>query len=74
MIVVKIELWQFGFEERKKELGRAVIVNDGTGTHQKGNYLIKFYDRNARCFRSTNLENWPRLTNSIWKLMGVVFK
>ncbi len=38
MIVVRIELWPGGKESAKKTIGEITIVNDLTGTGEKGNY------------------------------------
>ena len=38
MIRVTIELIPFGNEARKRVLGTMVLVNDGTGSAQTGNY------------------------------------
>lgn len=40
MIVVKLELWPGGDEQRKRSLGTAFIVNDGTGDARYGNYRV----------------------------------
>lgn len=40
MIVVKVELWPFGDEARREEIGRLHIVNDGSGDSETGNYDV----------------------------------
>lgn len=40
MIIVKIELWPWGFETRKRMLGEIHISNDGTGDRDFGNYDV----------------------------------
>ncbi len=45
MIVVKIEVWPLGCENRAKEIGRIEVVNDGTagdgsGDSRYGNYGV----------------------------------
>ena len=42
MIVVKIELWPFGRYKDRREIGRAIIINDGTGDEKLGNYKVEF--------------------------------
>ncbi len=42
MIVVRLELWPHGFEERKRSLGIATLVNDATGDDDTGNYEVHF--------------------------------
>ena len=41
MIRITIELLPLGSEIGKRHLGTALIINDGTGTGAKGNYLVK---------------------------------
>ncbi len=40
MIVIKVELWPFGDEEKVKELAKLHIVNDDTGDNFLGNYVV----------------------------------
>lgn len=40
MLVVKIEVWPFGSEEQRRDIAQMVIVNDGTGDLEWGNYDI----------------------------------
>lgn len=40
MIVVYIELWPGGDEEKKRLLGSLILTNDGTGTKKEGNYKV----------------------------------
>ena len=38
MIYIRVELWPFGDERRRKVIGEMAIYNDGTGTPERGNY------------------------------------
>ncbi len=40
MINIPIDLWKWGDPENKKSLGRIIIYNDGTGTLERGNYIV----------------------------------
>lgn len=42
MLVVKVELWPFGDENKKEDLGKVIFYNDGTGTTELANYNVKF--------------------------------
>ena len=44
MIYIPIELWPYGDKKRKRTIGSAIIVNDGTGTVETGNYNITIGD------------------------------
>jgi len=41
MLVIKIELWPFGQESNKRELGRTYIYNNGEGTSEIGEYEVR---------------------------------
>lgn len=40
MLVIKIEIWPLGRQDKAREIGRVVISNDGTGTPEIGNYDV----------------------------------
>jgi hypothetical protein len=54
MIVVKIELWPFGNEEHKKEIGKIHITNDLTGTTKRGNYSVKLF-HSGKCVHKSGV-------------------
>lgn len=81
MIVIRVELWPGGDEDRATHLGTAVIANDGTGTRYIGNYnvflgkwgeedpmrLVKV--KSAR-WKTGRVEGFQRLIRGPWDLMG----
>ena len=71
MLVVKIELWPGGWEDRKKEIGRLVIVNDGSGTKNRGNYRTLLMRRGTKntVLREGRVGNHSRLSKSVWNLV-----
>lgn len=74
MIVVRIELWPLGSEERKREIGTAVIVNDGTGDRKTGNYhfqLLKSpeFATHPGTWKKGCVEGFPRLRLGPWDLL-----
>ncbi len=78
MIVVKIELWPLGSEERRREIGRMYIANDGSGTQVRGNYKAVVCRRGTtenplrgrvRAVREGHVENYPRKSANVWKLI-----
>ena len=70
MIVVKIELWNKGKEDDKRVLGLMNIVNDLTGTPDKGNYICRIYEKGGKGekFREARIVGYPRLRD-IWFLI-----
>jgi hypothetical protein len=71
MIVVKIELWPYGNEAKKTEIGKMSIINDGTGSKSLGNYDVKvFKETNLnKIWRQIKLLNFPRKQFGIWELI-----
>lgn len=76
MIVIPLQMWQFGFEDRQWSLGTIVIYNDGTGTRHRGNYVCKVYgdkanfrDPRVKPLREGKLQDWPRNSRPIFELV-----
>lgn len=76
MLVIKIELWPFGQESKKRELGRAHIINDSTGTLEIGNYKVilfksEEYSKNnaGKVYKKGEVLSFNRLTESPWQLL-----
>ena len=44
MIKITIELWPYGDSTKSKTIAEGIIYNDGTGTHEIGNYKSEFYN------------------------------
>lgn len=54
---------------KRTVLGEARIVNDGTGTKTRGNYVCGFKHK-GRKWRDTRVTNFPRLKLNVWHLLG----
>lgn len=80
MIEVRIILHS-AVTHTSKELGRAYIANDGTGTLERGNYIAAvcrkgglavpapIYDDGKPAMRSGVVRDYPRKSYSIWRLV-----
>lgn len=68
MILVKIELHS-AVTGKMTELGRLKIVNDGTGTKDRGNYNVTKIGKNGRVLSGARVEDHPRLSRSIFNLI-----
>lgn len=79
MIVVTISLVSAN-TGRVSVLGELVISNDGTGTPDRGNYDVRLGRKPsdgrtnpqrvlANPLRTGKVENYPRLTYSVWELV-----
>lgn len=68
MLVIKVELWPFGDESKKREIAAAEIWNTGTGTIDKGNYDSSFFsDRHGEFYAQLNDHD---RTENVWKLIS----
>jgi hypothetical protein len=70
MLVIKIELWPFGDESLKKEIGRGYITNDGTSTKASiGHYTAQFIDSNTKKIVVGKVRDFLRLKLNCWDLL-----
>jgi hypothetical protein len=78
VIVVKVEMWPGGDESRAYELGSAVIVNDGKGTPDRGNYTAGFHRGAGKATRRTTkfgeVKDFPRKSLNVWHLIARCLK
>lgn len=79
MIVIKLEFHRAGKGD-VIDLGRAHIINDGSGDSMRGNYLFEIY-KGAHYSKNTNkvwkrgrIRGWPRKSKRIgpWELLSVL--
>lgn len=69
MIVVKLELHS-ALTGQVREIGRAHIFNDGTGTRGTGNYGVRVLRKGTqRVQREGRVEKHPRLSAPVWSLL-----
>lgn len=77
MIVIKIELWPGGFEDKSEEIGRMYMSNDGTGDVSRGNYDVEVCRRGTTekpsqggvATRTGKVEGFPRKNYNVWRLV-----
>ena len=67
MLRVTVELVPHGHEEEKEVIGIASIVNDGSGTHELGNYVAFFLTHDSLWGQSI-VKKFPREEN-VWELL-----
>jgi hypothetical protein len=68
--MLRIEIWMvpLGNEAQKRLLGQLKIVNDGTGTHERGNYTLALAT-GRRIWRKGVITNYDRITRPIWDIV-----
>ena len=70
MIVVKVELHS-AVTGIVSEIGRTILVNDGTGTRSRGNYHVAVMRKGSRqTLRNGRVEDYPRLSYNVWRLVS----
>ena len=75
MIVVKIELWPGGDQDRAVVMHTAAIVNDTTGTPTRGNYYFTLSKRGGmKVYKKGCVEGFARKRETAWKLLYLVLK
>ena len=73
MIVVKVEIWPFGNEKKKRLLGTLKIVRIITGTPTIGNYKVELYS-GKKCWKKGEVKGYKRKSQSFWHLIHEAFK
>lgn len=70
MLVIKIELWPHGQEDKAKELAKAVIVNTTKNEDIKiGDYFAEFQITGVKGSRPGEVKKHARLTEPVWTLL-----
>ena len=71
MVVVTVDLWPGGQQERAQPLGRAEIANDGTGAQGVGHYRVRLFQKGKarRVWRTTRVTDFPRKRLGAWDLL-----
>lgn len=74
MIVIKIELWPYGIEDKAREISRAYIVNDIETSHRtKGkfkSYNASFLKPNAqKVWKKGKADKVHRTKKNVWDIL-----
>jgi hypothetical protein len=73
MLKITIEIIPWGKWELKKVIGTMSIVNDGSGTIEKGNYTYTCCDEKNNIIYGGIHKNFLR-KRGFWQLMKEIFK
>lgn len=78
MIVIRVEMWPHGNQERKYHLGSAIITNTGAlGNGPRGNYEVQLSGKKGAKIEGGKIgkvENWARRQRNIWELIAVAIR
>ncbi len=72
MLVIRIELWPFGDEAHKKEIGIAHIANIGghSESPRKGHYVMRiFKEKSEKVWKECGILDFPRQKLGPWDLL-----
>jgi hypothetical protein len=69
MLVVKIELWPGGYEDKKRLLAMGTITNTGSGSLTKGDYFVDLRDAAGRPWKHGSVTDFPRKRLLAWDLL-----
>ena len=75
MIYVTVEIWPNGRESEKRQLGRMVIANQGSGTMLRGDYAFVIEGK-QRILKGGvgSVKNFPRKSKNVWHLLHKVLE
>jgi len=63
-------MWPGGRSTKKYPLGEIRIINDGTGTQARGNYVVEIYGKSkSHAIREVTIKDWPRETRPVHELV-----
>lgn len=71
MILIKVELWPGGDANLKRDLGQALIYNDGRGTLESGDYQVRLYKwgKSKSVWKTGSVKDFPRKRLGPWDLL-----
>jgi hypothetical protein len=52
-----------------RRLGTALIANDGTGTHEQGNYSVRLFNEQEGQWKHAKVRDFPRESLGPWHLL-----
>ena len=76
MVEVVVTLYPRGGRRHPVQLGRGVIINDGSGTETRGNYNVGFGKcrGSVRSIRTGQVKGFPRKSLGTWELLASALK
>ena len=68
MIEVVATLYPRGDRTKPREIGRATLANDGSGTASRGNYSATFGHK-GRLWKTSEVKGFHRQSKNVWHLL-----
>lgn len=69
MLVIRMEIWPQGNEQKKETVATATIINDGSGDDRTGNYDVTLYNGKRR-WKTSRVESFPRKKLIGWDILA----
>jgi hypothetical protein len=69
MLLINVTLLPGGDAMAAKTIATGVIVNDETGTEERGNYFVRFQEADGAGDAHASVMEWPRLKRGVWELV-----
>lgn len=70
MIKITVELWPPLMTGKKsREIARAFIINNGSGTEKRGNYNVRLWLKKKVAWKEVEIKNFPRESYNVWRLI-----
>jgi len=69
MIEVNVTLYPHGDRNNPKQIAKMEIINDGTGTDTKGNYVSNIYLLRKGIWTAVFVQGFPRKRRNVWYLV-----
>ena len=73
MVKITVELVP-PFARKRKTIARAEIVNEGTGTPERGDYRYAIWGKRGAVWRMGVVKAFPRKSYNVWRLLYYVLK
>lgn len=70
MIRITVDLVSAIHPSRSRRLGVMHIINDGTGSKTRCDYMASLVDKRGRAYRTAKVHGHPRLAVSMWQLVA----
>ena len=65
MVRIEIYLDPLGDKSKARKLAEAHIINDGGGTPEHGNYIVKMLNGFGMVYKQGVFKGWPRLKHKM---------
>jgi len=70
LIKITVELWPPLITGKKpREIARALIINNGSGTKKRGNYNVKLWLKKKNVWKEVEVKNFPRKSYNVFELL-----